>query len=141
MQSLEVVHDSPLPPSRVYAVLSEHERLGSLLGATVTRVRDGRTSRDGAGSARSVRVWPLPAFEEEVVATEPDASIDYRISRGSPLRGHRGRVALAPLGTGCRVTWTVSFDTAVPLLGPLIRLGLRDRLAAGLRAMDRAERA
>lgn len=136
MQSLEVVHDSPLPPERVRAFLAHHENLGPLLGATVTRVRDGRTEPDGAGSVRAIRVWPLPPFEEEVTAATP-TTIDYRISKGSPLRGHSGRVEVVPRGAGSRVTWSIRFDSAVPGLAPLVKVALQQSLRRGLPKVDR----
>ncbi|MCW2608301.1 MAG: Polyketide cyclase / dehydrase and lipid transport [Frankiales bacterium] len=136
MQSLEVVHDSPLAADRVLAFLAHHENLGPLLGATVTRVRDGRTEPDGAGSVRAIRVWPLPAFEEEVVATTP-TTLDYRISKGSPLRGHSGRVEVVQRGAGSRVTWSIRFDSAVPGLAPVVKVALQQSLRRGLPKLDR----
>ncbi len=137
MQSLEVVHDSPVPAERVFRFLAHHENLGPLLGASVTRVRDGRTEPDGAGSVRSLRIWPLPAFEEEVVAVDPGRSLDYRISRGSPLRGHSGRIVVEARGAGCRVTWSIRFGSAVPGLAPVVRVGLQQALRRGLPKVDR----
>ena len=137
MQTVDVVHDSPLPPARAYAFLAEHENLGPLLGATVTRVRDGHDSRNGVGSTRAVRVAVLPPFEEEVTAAEPDTLLEYRITRGSPLRGHRGRIALSPLGAGTRVRWTITFDSPVPGLARVVALGLQRGIAKGLQEMDR----
>ena len=38
MQRIEITQDFALPVDRVYAFLSEHENLGPLLGAKITRV-------------------------------------------------------------------------------------------------------
>ena len=137
MHRIDVVHDSALPPARVYAFLSEHENLGPLLGARIRRVRDGLTSRNGEGSVRELRVAVLPPFEETVTAAEPDRSIDYRISKGGVLRGHRGRIELSPLGSGTRVRWTIEFAGAVvPGLATVVRVALQRGIAQGLQQLD-----
>ncbi len=137
MHRIDVVSDSALPPARVYAFLAEHENLGPLLGGSVRRVRDGLTSRNGEGSVREIRIGPGLSVQETVTATEPDRSIDYRISKGALLRGHRGRIELSPLGAGTRVRWTIEFvSTAVPGLAPVVRAGLQRGIAKGLQQLD-----
>lgn len=137
MQHVDVVHDSPVSAEEAFAFLSVHENLGPLLGASMTTLRPGPDGPTGVGSVRTVKVGPLPSFEETVTAVDPGRAIDYRITRGSPLRGHRGRVEVSQLGSGCRVRWTISFDAAVPLFAPLVRLALQSRIAAGLKKLDR----
>ncbi len=136
-QHVDVVHDSPVTPERVLAFLAVHENLGPLLGASVTTLRPGPDGPTGVGSVRQIKVGPLPAFEETVTAVEPGRSIDYRITRGSPLRGHRGRIEVSQRGSGSRVRWTIDFDAAVPLLAPVVKLGLQRQIAAGLTKLDR----
>ncbi|MDX6216475.1 MAG: hypothetical protein QOG99_2059, partial [Frankiales bacterium] len=81
MQTVDVQQDFSLPVDRVYAYLSEHENLGPLFGATVTRVKDGHTSRNGTGSVRTLKIGPLPPLQETIVETVPDALIRYRITQ------------------------------------------------------------
>ncbi|EFQ81988.1 hypothetical protein HMPREF0063_12830 [Aeromicrobium marinum DSM 15272] len=63
-QRVHVVMDFESPPEVVFEALGEHENLGPVFGATVTRVRDGDTSRNGVGSVRRLKIGPLPGFEE-----------------------------------------------------------------------------
>ncbi|MCW2498502.1 MAG: Polyketide cyclase / dehydrase and lipid transport [Frankiales bacterium] len=135
-QTVNISHDFALPVERVYAYLAEHEHLGPLFGATITRLRDGDTSRNGAGSVRRLKVGPLPAFEETVTEAVDNTRIGYRISKGSPLRNHRGVMEFRPVGTGCHLDYRIEFDSAVPGLGPLVRLGLERTLRRGLRTVD-----
>ncbi|MCW2778073.1 MAG: hypothetical protein JWN17_1798 [Frankiales bacterium] len=136
MPRVDVIHDSPLPPARVFAFLAEHENLGPVLGATVRRVRDGATERNGVGSVREIRVGVLPPFEETVTAVVPDRSIDYRITKGSPLKGHAGHLDVAQRGAGSRVRWTIDFGAPVPGLAAVIGAVLTMRVRAGLKAVD-----
>ena len=136
MARIEITHDFRLPVERTYAYLSEHENLGPLFGAKVRRVRDGDTSRNGAGSVRSLKVGPLPAFEETVTHAEVDRVVEYRITRGSPLRGHSGRMDFSPLGTGSRLRYVIEFGAVVPGLDRVIALGLERNVRKGLATVD-----
>src|SRR5215468_995487 len=91
MQTVVVDQDFKLPPERVFAYLSEHETLEPLFGAKIKRLSDGDDgTRNGPGSAREMKIGPLPAFVETVTEVVPDELIRYRITKGSPLRDHEG---------------------------------------------------
>ena len=87
--------------------MSEHENLGPLFGANVTRVRDGDTERNGVNSVRRLKVGPLPPFEETVHEFVPDERIVYRITKGGPLKDHVGVLEFSP-GAGGGRTWSTT---------------------------------
>jgi uncharacterized protein YndB with AHSA1/START domain len=136
LQRVEITHDFTLPVSRVYAHLAEHEHLAPLFGATIRRVRDGDDSRNGAGSVRALRVGPGPWFEETITEAVPDERIAYRISRGSPLRDHRGVMTFTPTPEGSRLHYVIEFRSAVPGLAKVVQLGLTRTITRGLRKVD-----
>lgn len=137
MQRIEITQEFALPVDRVYAFLSEHENLGPLLGAKITRVRDGDTSRNGVGSVRSVRVGVLPPVQETVTQAVPDELVEYRITHGmTPLRDHRGEMRFAPKGTGSTLTYVIEFGAVVPGLDKIIALGLVRTIRKGLKTVD-----
>lgn len=130
---VHVTHTFRSPPANVFAALGEHEDLGPLFGASITRLRDGDTSRNGVGSVRSLRIGPAPAFEETVTVSEPDERIEYRITRGGPLRGHHGVQVLTPTEDGgTRLDYTIAFDAPVPGLAAVVAKVLTARITAGL---------
>jgi uncharacterized protein YndB with AHSA1/START domain len=133
---IDITYDFALPVQRVYAYLAEHENLGPLFGAKVRRVQDGTTGRNGTGSVRALKVGPLPWFEETVTHTVPDKVIDYEISKGSPLRGHTGRMEFVAVGTGSRLRYVIEFGAVVPLLDRVIAKGLERNIRNGLKAVD-----
>ena len=136
MQRIEITQDFALPVERVYSYLAEHENLGPLLGAKITRVRDGHDSRNGVGSVRSLKLGPLPAFEETVTQAVPNELIEYRITKGSPLRRHRGEMRFAPAGSGSRLTYVIEFGAVVPGLDRVIAKGLERGIRTNLPAVD-----
>ncbi len=137
MQRIDLVHDFALPVDRVYAYLSEHENLGPLFGARVTRLRDGDTSRNGVGSVRQLRVPPLPSFEETVTAAVPDELVEYRITRGGfPVKDHSARMTFAPHGAGTRLRYEIALGSQVPGLDRVVAAVLARNIRRGLRQVD-----
>ncbi|MDR3419395.1 MAG: SRPBCC family protein [Nevskia sp.] len=132
-QKIEVVQDFSKPVGEVFAYLADHNNLRKVFGLPVRRVRDGADDVNGVGSVRRLGVGPL-ALEETVTALEPNRSIDYRISKGGgPVRNHRGKLEFSGSQRGSRVAWTIQFDTALPLVGPIIKLVLSQGIRQGLK--------
>lgn len=130
-QRVHVTHTFTSDPATVFEVLSEHENLGPALGAKVTRVRDGETSRNGPGSTRRLKIGPLPAFEETVTTSEPNTLIEYRISKGTPLKGHWGVQRLTPTADGgTELDYRIGFD--LPLLAGVVGKAITMQLSKGL---------
>jgi uncharacterized protein YndB with AHSA1/START domain len=139
MQTVIVERDFALPPARVFAYLAEHENLEPLFGAKIKRLRDGSDgTRNGVGSARQLKIGPLPAFEETVTEVVPDELIRYRITKGSPLRDHEGVMRFSPTGDGTHLRYEISFGAVVPGLDRVVATGLRRNIAKGLQRIDGA---
>lgn len=138
MQRIEIDQDFTLPVERVYAYLAEHENLAPLFGAKVARVRDGDTSRNGAGSVRQLRIAILPPFEETVTNAVENERIDYRITKGSPLRNHRGSMVFSSTPTGSHLNYVIEFGAVVPGLDAVIKVGLERTVRKGLKTIDTA---
>jgi uncharacterized protein YndB with AHSA1/START domain len=136
MQRIEIDHDFTQPVERVYAYLAEHENLEPLFGAKVARVRDGDTSRNGVGSVRQLRIAILPPFEETVTEAVPNERIEYRITKGSPLRNHRGSMVFSANGAGSHLHYVIEFGAVVPGLDRVIKPGLERTVRKGLTTVD-----
>ena len=136
MQRIEIDQDFDKPVERVYAYLAEHENLGPIFGAKVTRVKDGTTERNGVGSVRSLRIAVLPPFEETVTQAVPNELVAYRITKGSPLRGHHGEMHFEPRGTGTHLRYVIEFGAVVPGLDRIVKLGLERAIRKGLPQVD-----
>jgi uncharacterized protein YndB with AHSA1/START domain len=132
-QRVHVTHTFRSDPATVFAKLTEHENLGPLFGARITRVCDGETSRNGPGSTRSLKIGPLPAFHETTTRVEPHSLIEYKISKGSPLKGHWGVQQLTPVEDGgTRLDYTIGFDLPVPGAAGLVGRIVAARIKRGL---------
>lgn len=128
-QRVHVTHTYRSDPATVFEALSAPENLSRVMGAKVTRVRDGDASPNGVGLVRRLKIGPLPAFEETVTAAEPYTLIEYKISKGSPMKGHWGVQRLTPTAEGgTELDYRIGFDAPAPgmaaLVGRLISLQL-----------------
>ena len=132
-QRVHITHEFKSDPQTVFDKLAEHENLGPVFGAKVTRVSDGATARNGVGSVRRLKIGPLPAFEETTTTAQPNTLIEYKITKGSPLSGHWGRQELTPTaGGGTRLDYTIGFDSAIPGLAALVGKVLASAISKGL---------
>ena len=127
------------PPERVFAYLSEHENLAEIFGAKVTRLRDGDDGeRNGVGSVRKLQIGPLPPFEETVTEFVVPERIVYRITKGSPLKGHVGVMSFAAEGEGrTRFHYDIRLASPIPGLAALVRLSLTRSIQQGLAGVER----
>lgn len=132
-QRVHITHEFKSDPQTVFDKLAEHENLGPLFGAKVTRVSDGASSRNGVGSVRRIKIGPLPAFQETTTTAQPNTLIEYKITKCSPLKGHWGRQELTPTaGGGTRLNYTIGFDSAIPGLAALVGKVLTFTITKGL---------
>lgn len=133
-----VDHVFAKPPERVFAYLAEHENLADLFGAKITRLKDGDDGhRNGVGSVRKLQVGPAPAFEETVTEFEPDKRIVYRITKGSPMRGHVGVMTFVPEGQGTHFHYDIRLASPIPGLAAIVRAQLTRSVNKNLDKVDR----
>ncbi|WP_229053314.1 SRPBCC family protein [Aeromicrobium sp. Leaf350] len=130
---VRISHVFTSSPEVVFDKLAEHENLGPVLGAKVRRVKDGDTERNGVGSTRSLKIGPLPGFEETTTVADRPTLIEYKITKGSPLKGHWGRQSLTPTADGgTRLDYTIGFDAPVPGLAAVVGKILTAAISKGL---------
>lgn len=135
---MHVEHDFGKPPELIFAHLAEHENLAEVFGAKVTRLRDGERDRNGVGSVRQLRIGRLPPFEETVAEFVASERIVYRITKGSPLRGHVGTMTFAPTPSGgTRFVYDIRIASPIPGLAPIVHRALTGSIERSLPSVER----
>jgi uncharacterized protein YndB with AHSA1/START domain len=136
---VHIEHDFAKPPERIFAYLAEHENLADVFGAKVTRLCDGEQGeRNGVGSMRRLQIGPLPPFEETVTEFVVPERIVYRITKGSPLRGHVGVMTFAPTANdGTRFVYDIRIASPIPGVAPLVTASLTRSIGRSLAAVER----
>ena len=109
------------PRDRVFAWFADHEKFGRLWPGRTRRVQDSADGANvnGLGSVREVRSSGM-AFEETITAFEPPEMIEYRITKGGPIKNHRGCLKFSEVTGGTRLDYTIEFDPKIPLTGGII---------------------
>lgn len=135
-QHIEIDMDFDIPVGRLFAYLSEHENLASIFKpAKIKRLSDGQDARNGVGSSRQLRILMASPFTETVTAYRENELIEYRITRGSPLKNHQGAMRFRPTTNGSHLRYSIVFEGKYPLVAALIRPGLELAIRRGLKAL------
>lgn len=135
---VHIEHRFSKTPERIFALLAEHENLAEVFGAKITRVRDGQDGqRNGVGSVRRLQIGPLAPFEETVTEFAPSERIVYRITKGSPLRGHLGVMTFAPRDGGTNFVYDIRLAAPIPGLALLVRAALTRSITRALPKIER----
>jgi hypothetical protein len=87
---------------------------------------------------RKLQIGPGPPFEETVTEFIPSERIVYKITKGSPLRGHVGVMTFAPDGEGTRFLYDIRLASPIPGLAALVRLSLTRSINQNLAKVDQA---
>ena len=144
MQHIEVERRFPASPQQVWDVYTDHAGWKNWAGP-VFKVAfletEGRTDPNGSGAVRCFGAGPTRVLEE-VLDFEPPKRMTYRVVRGGlPMKDHLGEVVFEPdsdeRGEGTRVVWRCRFRAPIPLLGPLMRFGVRRLFASALEGLAR----
>lgn len=131
---VEIVQDFPYPVETLFNYLSVHKNLETVFApAKIKRIKDGQDVRDGVGSVRKMSLPLLPSFEETVTVREPNERIEYKITRGTPLRNHHGIMRFSPSEKGTRLHYTITFSSRVPFVAPAVGVALQQTINRGLK--------
>lgn len=128
------------PVSTVFAELSDHEKMGKVLGAKVKRIKDGKGDVNGIGSVRRLTPVPLADFEETVTGFEPNKLIEYTVTKGSPIKNHLGRMVFSESNGKTHLHYTIQFDMklGIPFTGFLLKTVLEKVISSGLHKLAKS---
>jgi uncharacterized protein YndB with AHSA1/START domain len=136
MQHIVIKQIFNAPVDTIFSILTDHEAFGRIINAKMKRVVDaGDENKNGLGSVRRITILPGFSFEESVVTFEPNRLMEYRITKGSPIKNHRGRMEFTQNQGKTCLTYTVDYEPRQPffLLGSLIKSAIAKPMIKGLR--------
>lgn len=109
------------PREKVFAWFADHEKFGRIWPGRTRRVQDSADggNPNGLGSVREMHSGGS-VFQETITKFEPNSVIEYRVTQGSPIKNHLGRLVFSDTEGGTRLDYTIEFDPRIPLTGGLI---------------------
>jgi Polyketide cyclase / dehydrase and lipid transport len=131
--TIEIHQDFPFSVDKVFSDLADHESFGRILGVPMVRIIDGvEGGRNGVGSVRRVGP-PVLGCEETVVTHQANALIEYKVTKGGPIKNHFGRMTFSATPQGSHLHYVITFESKIPFAGSFIRNTLEKVASQGLR--------
>ena len=143
MFKIEIRQSFPQRIESVFSTLADHESFGKIIGANIARIAVSKSEHEnGVGSVRRIVPFPTGAFEETVTRYEPDALIEYKVTKGSPIKDHVGCLQFSTNAQGeTELFYTICFNPklAIPGWGALLSWIIRSPIEKGLVNYARSE--
>jgi len=134
-QHIEMTQLFDAPVETIFEILTDPESFGHLVNAKIKRVVDGPSeNKNGIGSVKRIKTFLVPAFEETVIIFEPNKLIEYVISKGSPIKNHKGRMEFSQEQGSTRLKYTIDFEPKSPFLffGSILKKAIEKPIKKGL---------
>ncbi len=135
IHEIKVYQEFDAPVDQVWEAFNDHANFGKMMGQKVVRVVDSidPSNINGLGSVRSLTL-PTGPFEETIVKSEKPNLIEYKISKGTPLHHHYGKMHFSSLPEGrSAIIYTIELGSKYPLIGLIVAKALNKGIADGLR--------
>ena len=106
---------------RVFAYFADHAKFGRIWPGRFRRIRESADAAqpNGLGSVREIRTSGF-TVEETITAFDPPARIEYRVTRGGPIKNHLGRLLFSEVPGGTVLEYSIEFDPRLRLTGGFI---------------------
>lgn len=136
MQHISITQEFNAPQKEIFAYLSDHENLGSILNASIKRIKNAAGDNpNGLGSVRSIKVG-IELLQETVVTFEEPDLIEYKISNNVPVNYHLGRLEFSSPQKGKTVLhYTIDLESKIGFIDPLLKLFLEKTIQNGLKKL------
>ncbi len=123
-QHIQITESFNAPVETIFKILTNHEEFGRVINAKIKRVVDSqRENKNGTGSVRRINAFPGISFEESVTAFEQNRFMEYTVSKGSPIKNHKGRMEFSEHEGITRLNYTIDFEPklSVPFWGSILK--------------------
>ncbi len=135
-QQITITQNFNAPIETVFAALTDHNNFGKVVSATIRRIKDSESDNvNGVGSIRRITPLPFSHFEETVVTFEANKLMEYVVSKGSPIKNHKGCMVFSEAGGKTQLHYTIDFEPKIPFLGTLLKGLIEGPLVKGLKKL------
>jgi carbon monoxide dehydrogenase subunit G len=130
--------DIDAEPAAVMAVIADFDNYPTWAGS-VKKAEVLETGPDGRAKrvAFSLSAGPVQDEYELSYVWTDDRSVEWTLAKGQMMRAQDGRYLLEPTATGTHVTYWLSVDLAIPMLGLLKRKAERVIMDQALHELKR----
>lgn len=133
IQTITINQAFDRPVKQVFSTLSDHEKFGKICGIDMKRVVDGTAHLNGLGSIRDIKVGILPSFQETITKYIENERIEYKITKGSPIKNHIGVLIFTEVKGKAHLKYTIELESKIPCTTAIIKFALESGIKRGLR--------
>lgn len=133
IQTITINQAFDSPVEQVFSTLSDHEKFGKICGINMKRVVDGAAHLNGLGSIREIKVGVLPAFQETITKFIENERVEYKITKGSPIKNHLGVLVFSEANGKAHLKYTIELESKIPFTTGLIKFALESGIKKGLK--------
>lgn len=123
------------PVDQVFSILSDHEKFGEIIGVNIKRIKAGDDGANGLGSVRKLNIGILPSFEETITQFAPNQLIEYKITKGSPIKNHVGTLRFEERNGQTTLEYTIDLESKIPGTTGVIKTALSNGITKGLKKL------
>tara|TARA_R110001592_G_scaffold362933_1_gene678918 strand:- start:8814 stop:9242 length:429 start_codon:yes stop_codon:yes gene_type:complete len=138
IQTITINQAFDAPVKKVFSTLSDHEKFGKICGIDMERVVDGGAHLNGLGSIREIKIGVLPSFQETIIKFIENERIEYKITKGGPIKNHLGILVFSEFKGKTQLKYTIELESKIPLTTGLIKAVLGFGIKNGLKRYARS---
>lgn len=139
-QHIEIRQSFNAPVETIFNLLTDHESFGKVIATKIQRVVDSPDeNKNGVGSVRRISSFPVPAFEETVITFEPNQLMEYVVSKGSPIKNHKGRMGFSEEGGKTKLCYFIDYEPKLFLtpLSSVLKKAIGDPIRKSLEKLSK----
>ena len=134
MKSITMTQTFNAPQQEIFDYLSEHNNLGPILNANISRIKDADGSNpNGLGSVRSIKIG-FELLQETIVTFDSPNLIEYKITNNAPVKYHLGRLEFSTPEQGKTfLSYTIDMESKIGFADGFITFILETIIKRGLK--------
>lgn len=133
IQTITINQAFNAPVKEVFETLTDHETFGKICGINMKRIAEGTDFPNGLGSIRKINVGILPSFQETVTKFIENERLEYKITKGSPIKNHLGVLVFSEVEGKTHLNYTIQLESKIPFTTGIIKSGLSAGITKGLK--------
>ena len=136
MQTIQMSQEFNAPQQIIFDYLSNHNNLGSILNANITRIKDADGDNPNSlGSVRSIKMG-IELLQETIVTFNDPNLIEYKITSKAPINYHLGTLEFSsPKKNKTLLVYTIQMESKFALIDPIVTFLLQTTIKNGLKKL------
>ena len=136
MKTIQIYYIYHHPIDKVFKKFADSENYGDFYSAKFERIKDAPSGdKDSVGSIRKINTL-LASLEETITTYDKPKTIIYEITKGGPLKNHKGIIKLIQNGDKVELDYEIKFEGKFILIASILRYFLSIEINRAVKKID-----